>query len=153
MGDFRGFPLFSRPIVERFSEIVAPLADFYPIELNVLEYREERESNIDPHIDDEWLWGERIAGLNLLSPTVMTFSRRLGAELVEVDLPIPVNALYVMEGPARHDFMHGIKPEHIHGRRLVCTFRELTKQIEMEMPDFSKELRERASVYLDLSEN
>jgi len=46
-------------------------------ELNALEYREEVNSSIAAHFDDFWLWGERIIGINLLSDTVMTFSRRV----------------------------------------------------------------------------
>jgi hypothetical protein len=44
------------------------------VEVNVLEYDQERGSNIAPHMDDLWLWGERIFGINLLAETVITFS-------------------------------------------------------------------------------
>ena len=50
---------------------------FEPIELNILEYDENRGSNISPHFDDFWLWGERIFGINLLNDTVMTFSKKI----------------------------------------------------------------------------
>ena len=49
---------------------------FQPTELNVLEYDEDRGSNISPHFDDFWLWGERIIGINLLTDTVMTFCQK-----------------------------------------------------------------------------
>jgi alkylated DNA repair protein alkB family protein 4 len=42
------------------------LNSFEIAEVNILEYLEERGSNIDLHFDDFWLWGERICGLNLL---------------------------------------------------------------------------------------
>ena len=51
------------------------LLDFNPVELNLLEYNEQRGSNIAPHFDDFWLWGERIVGINLLSDSVMTFEK------------------------------------------------------------------------------
>lgn len=62
---------------------------FIPIELNFLEYKEERGSNIAPHKDDFWLWGERIVGINLLADTYMTFSKEVSPELV-IDIEIPV---------------------------------------------------------------
>ena len=57
-----------------YTNISEVLKDFEPVEVNVLEYEEERGSNIAPHMDDFWLWGERIFGLNLLEDTVITFS-------------------------------------------------------------------------------
>jgi alkylated DNA repair protein alkB family protein 4 len=50
---------------------------FIPVEMNVLEYEESRESNIAPHFDDFWVWGEYIVGLNLVEETVMTFSKTI----------------------------------------------------------------------------
>jgi len=41
--------------------------------MNSLEYKDTRESNISPHYDDFWIWGETIVGLNLLSSTIMSF--------------------------------------------------------------------------------
>ena len=54
------------------------------MEVNVLEYDQERGSNIAPHIDDLWLWGERIFGINLLADTVITFSQGN----VEIEFPV-----------------------------------------------------------------
>lgn len=50
------------------------MADFSPVELCNLDYRPERGAAIDPHLDDSWLWGERLVTFNLLSDTVLTFS-------------------------------------------------------------------------------
>lgn len=48
--------------------------DFFPVELCNLEYVPERGSAIVPHLDDSWLWGERLVLLNLESETKMTFT-------------------------------------------------------------------------------
>ncbi len=63
------------------SDIVS---GFEPVEVNVLEYDEERGSNIAPHMDDMWLWGERIFGINLLADTVMTFTK----DDIEIEFPV-----------------------------------------------------------------
>ena len=55
---------------------------FQSIEVNVLSYEESKGSNIASHFDDFWLWGERIIGLNLLSDTVMTYTRPSDPSLV-----------------------------------------------------------------------
>ena len=39
-----------------------------------LEYNPARGASIDPHIDDCWIWGERIVTVNLLSDCVLTLS-------------------------------------------------------------------------------
>ena len=54
------------------------------MEVNVLEYDQERGSNIAPHIDDLWLWGERIFGINLMADTAITFSQGN----VEIEFPV-----------------------------------------------------------------
>ena len=58
------------------------MAGFCPIEVNILSYSNERGSNIASHFDDFWLWGERIIGVNLLSDTVMTYSRPSDPSLI-----------------------------------------------------------------------
>ena len=95
-----------------------------PVEVNVLEYHSERGSNIAPHKDDLWLWGERIFGLNLLSHTAMTFSK----DNVEIIVPVKSRDLYLISGKSRLEWMHGIKAEHINGKRMVVTIRELTPE-------------------------
>ena len=51
------------------------MTGFCAAELNVLSYDESKGSNLAPHFDDFWLWGERIIGVTLLSDTVMTYTR------------------------------------------------------------------------------
>lgn len=52
---------------------VEELRGFRPAELCNLDYSPARGSAIDPHMDDDWIWGERLVTLNLLSPTYLTF--------------------------------------------------------------------------------
>nr|XP_033697050.1 alpha-ketoglutarate-dependent dioxygenase alkB homolog 4 isoform X2 [Tursiops truncatus] len=56
---FRGLPSFSREVVRRMG-LYPVLEDFRPVEQCNLDYCPERGSAIDPHLDDTWLWGERL---------------------------------------------------------------------------------------------
>lgn len=44
---------------------------------------------------------------------------------MEVTVPVKRRDLYLISGKSRLDWMHGIKAEHVHGRRMVATIREL----------------------------
>ena len=77
--NFKGLPSYFKPFVERFKSYEW-INDFEPVELNILEYDQKRGSNIAPHFDDFWLWGEKIIGINLKSDTVMTFQKVLENE-------------------------------------------------------------------------
>ena len=110
------------------------MAGFCPIEVNILSYSSQRGSNIASHFDDFWLWGERILGVNLLSDTVMTYTKPKDASLV-LQVPIPRRSLYLMSESSRNDWQHGIFAEDIRGDRLVVTVRELTE----EFMDFEKQ--------------
>ena len=85
------------------------MVGFDPIELNILGYDPSEGAHIAAHFDDFWIWGERIIGVNLLSDTVMTFSKGI----VEIEMAVPRRALYLISGKARFEWMHGIKPQHI----------------------------------------
>ena len=74
---------------------------FSPIEVNILEYEEVKGSNIAPHFDDFWIWGERILGVNLLSDSVMKYTRPDGDKRV-IEVPIPRRSLYLMSGASRN---------------------------------------------------
>jgi alkylated DNA repair protein alkB family protein 4 len=76
LGSFNGLPPFSAGLVKRMQQQseMEELRGFTPVELCNLDYSPERGSAIDPHMDDEWIWGERLVTLNLLSPTYLTFS-------------------------------------------------------------------------------
>ena len=70
-GPFRGFPACSRFVQDRFSHCPL-LAGYCAVEQCSIEYRPETGAAIEPHIDDCWIWGERIVQLNLLSDTALT---------------------------------------------------------------------------------
>ncbi|CAL1292417.1 unnamed protein product [Larinioides sclopetarius] len=73
IGDFKGLPYFTKNIVERLQQC-KDLSDFKPVELCHLDYSPDRGSAIDPHLDDFWIWGERLVTINLASSTVLTLS-------------------------------------------------------------------------------
>lgn len=152
MAGFSGLPAFSRDLVRRMG-LYPALASFQPVEQCNLDYCPERGSAIDPHLDDTWLWGERLVSLNLLSPTVLTLTREeagslllslapsdlsesLGGGLlaasrsvpcreVEVAITLPRRSLLVLCGAARHQWHHAIRRCDVQARRVCVTFREL----------------------------
>lgn len=75
---FTGLPNYSRYLVERLHKRMRTngktFKDFFPVELCNLEYLPERGAAIVPHLDDSWLWGERLVLLNLASETKLTFT-------------------------------------------------------------------------------
>ena len=105
---------------------------FQPVELNILEYQEERGSHIAPHFDDFWIWGERIIGINLLEATTMTFYKTIGKTPIEIEIFVPKRSMYLISGKSRTLWMHGIKQEHIRGRRMVLTLREVASKFKSE---------------------
>lgn len=149
---FSGLPSCSQDLVGRMG-LYPALADFQPVEQCNLDYCPERGSAIDPHLDDSWLWGERLVSLNLLSPTMMTFtceapsslllslvpaestevwepslvaaSRSVACQDVEVAVALPRRSLLVLSGAARHQWHHGVHRHHVQARRVSVTFREL----------------------------
>ncbi|KAK4877539.1 hypothetical protein RN001_010045 [Aquatica leii] len=78
IGNFQGFPKFSQFVQERFQQVPI-LKDFHTIEQCSLEYDLNRGASIDPHIDDCWIWGERIVTVNILGDSVltMTYNKKL----------------------------------------------------------------------------
>lgn len=95
-------------------------------DVNVLEYTAANFSNFDPHVDDTWLWGDRIAGLNLLEDCAMTFVNK---DNVVVEAFFPRRCFFLMSGECRYSWMHAIRPENVHNRRISVTFRELSPEI------------------------
>ncbi|XP_077283915.1 alpha-ketoglutarate-dependent dioxygenase alkB homolog 4 isoform X2 [Arctopsyche grandis] len=77
IGDFKGFPEFSRFVQEKFQH-VSLLNNYRTIEQCSLEYDPARGASIDPHIDDCWVWGERIITVNCLAESVLTMTPYLG---------------------------------------------------------------------------
>ncbi|XP_063226084.1 alpha-ketoglutarate-dependent dioxygenase alkB homolog 4 [Bacillus rossius redtenbacheri] len=73
VGDFNGFPEFSKFVQDKFKN-VDMLKNYQTIEQCSLEYDADKGASIDPHIDDCWVWGERIVTVNLLEDSVLTLT-------------------------------------------------------------------------------
>ncbi|CAB1448203.1 unnamed protein product [Pleuronectes platessa] len=105
-----------------------------PVEQCNLDYHPQRGSAIDPHLDDSWLWGERLVTINMLSNTTLTMSLEQGLpELglggdVQVAVHLPRRSLLVLYDEARHRWKHGIHREDVHERRVCSTYRELSAE-------------------------
>lgn len=154
LGQFRGFPSYSAFVQQRFKE-TSILADFQTIEQCSLEYDPTKGASIDPHIDDCWIWGERVVTVNCLSDSILTLVRYRGdakrynlplvesyqesllaplateAELkrfegVSVQVPMPNRSLIVLHGPARYQFEHSVLRTDITSRRVCIAYREFT---------------------------
>ncbi|XP_039612552.1 alpha-ketoglutarate-dependent dioxygenase alkB homolog 4 [Polypterus senegalus] len=149
VGSFSGLPSFSQNVIERMKKWPI-LCGFQPVEQCNLDYHPSRGSAIDPHFDDNWLWGERLVSLNLLSPTTLSMSsdfddlisvsvghmsdehqtvQNLPASKIKVRIHLPQRSLVVVYGDARFKWMHAIQRQDILQRRICITFRELS-------PDF-----------------
>lgn len=76
-GQFDGFPDFSKFLQDRFDDVDL-LKGYQVIEQCSLEYDPCKGASIDPHIDDCWIWGERIVTVNCLSDTVLTMTPYCG---------------------------------------------------------------------------
>ncbi|XP_043246244.1 alpha-ketoglutarate-dependent dioxygenase alkB homolog 4-like [Amphibalanus amphitrite] len=79
MGSFKGFPEFGRRVQERLTREPV-LAGYQTIEQCSLEYKANEGSCISPHIDDCWVWGERVVTLSLLSDSVLTMVKYTGGQ-------------------------------------------------------------------------
>ncbi|CAL8275961.1 unnamed protein product [Arctogadus glacialis] len=144
LGSFQGLPAISRPLVERMVQ--QPILEgFQPVEQCNLDYHPGRGSSIDPHLDDSWLWGERLVTVNMLSDSVLTMSLpaaqalelRLGSEdtnrdeddqEIQVAVRLPRRSLLVLYGEARHKWKHAIHRRDVPARRLCSTYRELSSE-------------------------
>ena len=98
-------------------------APFRMAECSGLDYEPYTASNLDPHIDDTWLWGDRVVGLSLIGTTVMTFVSA-GKEVCVVLEP---RMLFVLSGEVRYNWMHGIRGQHTTTRRVSITIREMAR--------------------------
>uniref|UniRef100_A0A5K3FRG9 Fe2OG dioxygenase domain-containing protein n=1 Tax=Mesocestoides corti TaxID=53468 RepID=A0A5K3FRG9_MESCO len=153
---FTGLPDYSRSLVERLHHRMrnngARFKDFYPVELCNLEYLPERGAAIVPHLDDTWLWGERLVLLNLASPTRMTFTlpangpgvpgeweryKTFAASYLppsqaglppSVAVSLPRRSLLIIADKARFTWLHAINRNEVLMRRLSLTMRELSNE-------------------------
>lgn len=146
---FSGFPKFSE-FAQRKMRRVPLLSDFQTIEQCAIEYRPETGACIDPHIDDCWVWGERVISLSLISDSVLTMTKYRGGRekynlqfhydhnpnLTEssdrewpiVRIPMPSRSLLVLYGPARYEWEHSILRSDVTDRRICLAYREFTKE-------------------------
>ncbi|XP_017773547.1 PREDICTED: alpha-ketoglutarate-dependent dioxygenase alkB homolog 4 [Nicrophorus vespilloides] len=165
LGQFRGFPSGTKFVQDKFKheEIIA---DFHTIEQCSLEYDPARGASIDPHVDDCWIWGERIVTVNLLSDSVLTMtnnSKPNSYNLTDVNtypsitlkdgkpfefkdtnnkpvvrIPMPQRSLLVLYGSARYEWEHLVLREDILSRRICLAYREFTPPYLKEGSNYLK---------------
>lgn len=122
---FNGFPKEVQILIEKLQAI-PELQNFKPVELCNLEYVPERGSSIDPHLDDAWLWGERLVTINLESDTILTLN--CDKNQIRILIPMARRSLLILQGEARHIWLHSILRDDIKNRRIAMTFRELSNE-------------------------
>ncbi|KAF0023028.1 alpha-ketoglutarate-dependent dioxygenase alkB homolog 4 [Scophthalmus maximus] len=133
MGGFSGLSSLSQKLVLRMQREPS-LAGFQPVEQCNLDYHPQRGAAIDPHLDDSWLWGERLVTVNMLSSTTLTMSLEQGLpELglegeVHVAVHLPRKSLVALYAEARHRWKHAIRREDVRERRVCSTYRELSAE-------------------------
>jgi len=143
LGNFKGFPGFSQLFYKKMNDIPL-MEDYKTIEQCSLEYNPERGASIEQHIDDCWVWGERVVTINLNGNSVLTLTKYLGDSskynLNDVDglnfpndsanicvrIPQPSRSLVIMHGPARYYFEHCVLRRDIKERRVCIALREFT---------------------------
>ncbi|KAL7739661.1 hypothetical protein ACLKA6_018868 [Drosophila palustris] len=155
LGAFEGFPVSTRYVQERF-ESVPLLRNFQTIEQCSLEYEPSKGASIDPHVDDCWIWGERVVTVNCLADAVLTlnvyeeqqagkynldlvphYEQQLLEPLLSPEqlasykgkvlrIPMPNLSLIVLYGPARYQFEHAVLREDVSERRVCIAYREFT---------------------------
>ena len=88
---------------------------------------------IAPHVDYRSNYGNTVASLSLGSPIVMDF---MSEEKKKISHLLEPRSLFVLSGPARFNWKHGIAPrktDHFlgavvtRGRRVSCTFRHTSQ--------------------------
>jgi alkylated DNA repair protein alkB family protein 4 len=65
VGNFAGFPVCTQFIQDRFGSCPDYLDGYRTVEQCSIEYKPETGSCIEPHIDDVWIWGERIVQVTI----------------------------------------------------------------------------------------
>lgn len=73
VGNFAGFPSTTEYVQRRFEDVPL-LRGFQTIEQCSLEYEPSKGASIDPHVDDCWIWGERVVTVNCLGDAVLTLT-------------------------------------------------------------------------------
>ncbi|KDO16086.1 hypothetical protein SPRG_18380 [Saprolegnia parasitica CBS 223.65] len=65
---------------------------------------------IKPHVDSIKFSGQIVAGISLLSPSVMRFKEEVGPS--QLDAFLPRRSFYCMSGGVRYRYTHEILPGH-----------------------------------------
>nr|ACO14879.1 Alkylated DNA repair protein alkB homolog 4 [Caligus clemensi] len=73
-GPFSGFPACTEFVQKRFEEVDS-LEGYQTVEQCSIEYQKNTGAWIEPHVDDCWIWGERIVQLHVLSSSVLTLTK------------------------------------------------------------------------------
>lgn len=133
------FDLVSKFAVEKTKR------SFSIAEANILDYSEDRFSGFDPHVDDTWLWGERIIGVNLLSDVIFTL---VNSEGVPVSAMLPRRCFFMLSGKSRYEWMHGLDPLNVKGRRVSITLRELSDEILLQDPQTCEAILQSAKAFV-----
>ena len=120
--------------------------NYKTIEQCSLEYDPERGASIEQHIDDCWVWGERIVTLNLNGDSALTLTKYLGDgnkynlndvnglvfpndfPNVCVRIPQPARSLVIIHGAARYNYEHCVLRKDIKERRVCIALREFTQR-------------------------
>lgn len=123
------------------------MKEFQTIEQCTLEYNPERGASIDPHIDDCWIWGERIVTVNVKGDSVLTMTYlqqkdrnryNLAQAPIEfsafddklsdivVRIPMPARSLLVLTGQARYQWQHRVLRDDVKSLRVCLAYREFT---------------------------
>lgn len=133
LGNFQGFPKFSKKLVDRMTQRFSDLMkDFIPVEFCILEYTPNRSSYIRPHYDDKWAWGDRLITVNLLSDTSLRLTREFNTPPLEISVKMPARSLVVISNEARYDWLHSINRYDIKSRRIAMTWREFGDEIRYD---------------------
>jgi alkylated DNA repair dioxygenase AlkB len=143
---FRGLPPYADEIESRLrlfasrdpagseshrDDLSRALSTFRTMDVFVMRYLAQHESNLDFHADDTFAYGETILDLSLESDSVLTFLEGAAGE-TEADarrcvrVPLPKASLAVVFGRARFDWEHAILAYDIDGRRTSVTLRTLS---------------------------
>ncbi|XP_050529227.1 alpha-ketoglutarate-dependent dioxygenase alkB homolog 4 isoform X1 [Daktulosphaira vitifoliae] len=150
IGNFNGFPLCTKFVQDRFKQL-SIMKDYHTIEQCSLEYNPKKGASIDPHVDDCWIWGERIVTLNLLTDSVLTltphnikYKNQYNIEYIPnsqctllsgskkkypfdvIRIPMPRRSLLVLYGNTRYLWEHCVLREDIQDRRICVAYREFT---------------------------
>lgn len=82
---------------------------------------------IMPHVDSLKYCGSKIAGLSLLSDSIMRFTQCENPNAI-VDVLLKRKSLYIMEGASRYDFKHAIlsKNESVYNGKIIARTRRIS---------------------------